>query len=95
MNEFERAIAKTEKREQRKTLTLPPKDFVEKTIEIPVPKEKKPSIDGIIKVSVVLPYDEFEMIFIKPNVMGMKRITKAEFQRAIFNGLKPLLGDVR
>jgi hypothetical protein len=93
MNEFERAIAKTEKREQRKTLTLA-------KVEEPAPvvaatKEKKPSLDGIITVGVVLPYDSFELTFTKPNVMGMKRLSRADFHRAIVEGLKSILGGVR
>lgn len=94
MNEFERAIAKTEKREQRKILTLS-KEPAEPAPVVAVIKEKKPSLDGTIKVSVVLPYDTFELTFTKPNVMGMKRLSKAEFERAIIQGLTPLLGVVR
>jgi len=91
MNEFERAQARTEKREQRKTLTLT-KPFEE---IITVPKEKSQSIDGVIKVTVILPYETFELTFTKPNVMGMKRLTKADFHRAIVEGLRPILGTVR
>jgi hypothetical protein len=79
MNEFERAIERTEKREQRKTLHLP--TAVELAPDIaPVAKEKSTSIDGIIKVTVTLPYETFEMSF-----------TKA----TLSEGLKPLLGNLR
>lgn len=98
MNEFERAQAKTDKREQRKILTLPKAaelnaEFV--ALTPPVPKEKSASIDAVIHVTVTLPYETFELSFTKPNVLGMRRLTKLDFQRAITEGLKSILGNVK
>jgi hypothetical protein len=103
MNEFERAMERTQKREQRKTLTLPTKAVsFEGDIEIPsetrvltVPKEKSANIDAVIYVTVTLPYETFEFSFTKPNVLGMRRLNKLDFQRAITDGLKSILGSVK
>jgi hypothetical protein len=98
MNEFERAMAKTEKREQRKTMHMPEPVILNDcpaVADIPVPKEKSASIDAVIRVTVTLPYDTFELSFTKPNVLGMRRLTKLDFQRAITDGLKSILGGVK
>lgn len=97
MNEFERAQARTEKRELRKTLSLPPKSPVlvpEPVIPI-APKEKRPNTDGVITVSVDLPYDQFELIFTKANITGMKKLSRADFHKAFSEGLRPLLGVLK
>ena len=102
MNEFERAFEKTQKREQRKTLTLTKAvalegdtPMPEETRTLTVVKEKRQSIDAVITVAVDLPYDRFELTFTKPNVMGMKRLSRNDFHKAIAEGLRPILGGVK
>lgn len=82
---------KTEKREERKTLHMP----ADRPAEIQVVKEKRPSIDAVITVTVTLPYETFSLSFTKQNVLGMKKLTKQDFQNAITEGLKSILGTVR
>ncbi len=96
MDEFERARLKTEKRD-RKTLHMPAPIVTEPSamVEIVAPKEKRPSIDAVITVTVTLPYEMFSLTFTRPNVLGMKKLTKQDFQRAIGEGLKTILGTVR
>jgi hypothetical protein len=91
MNEFDKALAKTDKREQRKTLHLP---SAPEPVVI-VPKEKRPSIDAVITVTVELPYERFELSFTKANVVGMRKLSKNDFKKAISEGLSSILGAVR
>lgn len=99
MNEFQRALAKTEKREARKTLTLPvitARDIAEQHEEKqPVAKEKKASNDGIIDVTITLPYETFQLRFVKQNITGMKRLSRRDFEKAITEGLRPILGGIK
>lgn len=98
MNEFERALERTEKRQQRKMLAKAFEEPKQAPVEpqvIPVPKEKRPSLDAVINISVSLPYAQFDFSFTKANVMGMKRLSKNDFYKAISEGLKPILGNLR
>jgi hypothetical protein len=98
MNEFERAMAKTEKREHRKTLTLPKASEINTgVIASAVPKEKAFK-DAIIEVLVVLPGREFCFTLVKTNVLSNvnpSKMNEAEFRKAIVQGLAPLLGNVK
>ncbi len=89
-------MERTQKREQKKTLHMPivvPEPKYEPVV--PVTKEKSASIDAVIRVIVTLPYEKFELSFTKPNVLGMRKLTKLDFQRAITDGLKSILGGVK
>jgi hypothetical protein len=103
MNAIEQALARTAKREARKTLTLEkPQEQVSVapvvTPEPPVVTKEKPRTLGEIRVQVILPEGSFEFSLFKDAIMSnvsRSRLNKTDFSRAIAAGLAPIVGALR
>ena len=99
MNAIEQALARTAKREARKTLRLEREPEIAAPVVTPeVVAKEKPRTVGEIRIQVILPEGGFEFSLFKDSIMSnvsRSRLNKIDFSRAIAAGLAPILGALR
>jgi hypothetical protein len=103
MNQFEAALLKTTKREERKAryaesvpIEQPKDEDVSVHAHVVVLKEK-PSPNGTFTVSVGMPHASFTFTITKTHILShapKARLTQSEIRKHIIDGLKPLLGGL-